>query len=220
MTKLLRPDQFPPWYDGQSINEAAFCREFLASHKLLYTENSFFTPEGRMTDVAPLKTEIYQIIEPYDVRFGKGHADEVPEATLATQVKNLGLNYSRVQVVGGKEYLDRAERAFGANGILAETPFRGLGIGQLLGGGHGHAETGREHGIDEPEGVPHTDPAFAVTLIRDELVVRIGGHGRNAFALGAGISQRFVLVDHRLKLLLGGAAIFLCVFFIHDDADG
>ena len=39
MTKRLRPDQFPPWYDGQSINEAAFCREFLASHKLLYTEN-------------------------------------------------------------------------------------------------------------------------------------------------------------------------------------
>ena len=65
MTKRLRPDQFPPWYDGQSINEAAFCREFLASHKLLYTENSFFTPEGRMTDEAPLKTEIYQIIEPY-----------------------------------------------------------------------------------------------------------------------------------------------------------
>ena len=65
MTKLLRPDQFPPWYDGQSINEAAFCREFLASHKLLYTENSFFTSEGRMTDEAPLKTEIYQIIEPY-----------------------------------------------------------------------------------------------------------------------------------------------------------
>lgn len=63
MTKRLRPDQFPPWYDGQSINEAAFCREFLASHKLLYAENSFFTPEGRMTDVAPLKTEIYQIIE-------------------------------------------------------------------------------------------------------------------------------------------------------------
>lgn len=57
MTKLLRPDQFQPWYDGQSINEAAFCREFLASHKLLYTENSFFTPEGRMTDEAPLKTK-------------------------------------------------------------------------------------------------------------------------------------------------------------------
>lgn len=55
MTKRLRPDQFPSWYDGQSINEAAFCREFLASHKLLYTENSFFTPEGRMTDEAPLK---------------------------------------------------------------------------------------------------------------------------------------------------------------------
>ena len=74
MTKRLRPDQFPPWYDGQSINEAAFCREFLASHKLLYTENSFFTPEGRMTDVAPLKTEIYQIIEPYAVAGFNDHA--------------------------------------------------------------------------------------------------------------------------------------------------
>lgn len=55
MTKRLQPDQFPPWYDRQSINEAAFCREFLASHKLLYTENSFFTPEGRMTDEGHLR---------------------------------------------------------------------------------------------------------------------------------------------------------------------
>lgn len=42
-----------------------FCQSFLASHKLLYTENSFFTVEGRMTDETPLKTKIYQILEPY-----------------------------------------------------------------------------------------------------------------------------------------------------------
>ena len=49
MTKRLRPDQFPPWYDGQSINEAAFCREFLASHKLLYTCLLYTSPSPRDT---------------------------------------------------------------------------------------------------------------------------------------------------------------------------
>lgn len=65
MTQRVQPDAFPSWYDGQSIHETAFCRVFLASHQLLYTENCFFTPEGRMTDEAPLKAEIYRLIEPY-----------------------------------------------------------------------------------------------------------------------------------------------------------
>ena len=65
MTQRVQPDAFPSWYDGQSIHETAFCRAFLTSHQLLYTENCFFTPEGRMTDEAPLKAEIYRQIEPY-----------------------------------------------------------------------------------------------------------------------------------------------------------
>ena len=107
MTKRLRPDQFPPWYDGQSINEAAFCREFLASHKLLYTENSFFTPEGRMTDVAPLKTEIYQIIEPYaSTSVPKKISNIIELLKITAHIDDFPPQTDRIHVANGTLFLD------------------------------------------------------------------------------------------------------------------
>ena len=107
MTKLLPPDQFPPWYDGQSINEAAFCREFLTSHKLLYTENSFFTPEGRMTDVAPLKTEIYQIIEPYaSTSVPKKISNIIELLKITAHIDDFPPRTDRIHVANGTLFLD------------------------------------------------------------------------------------------------------------------
>ena len=57
------PKAWPSWYDGQSINEALFCQEFLSSRKLLFTEGTFFTVNGRMVDETPLKIEIYQALK-------------------------------------------------------------------------------------------------------------------------------------------------------------
>ena len=37
---------FPAWFDGKDVNEAAFCREFLSKNKLIYADNAFFTPDG------------------------------------------------------------------------------------------------------------------------------------------------------------------------------
>ena len=107
MTKLLRPDQFPPWYDGQSINEAAFCREFLASHKLLYTENSFFTSEGRMTDEAPLKTEIYQIIEPCaSTSVPKKISNIIELLKITAHIDDFPPQTDRIHVANGTLFLD------------------------------------------------------------------------------------------------------------------
>ena len=39
---------YPVWFDGTNINEAAFCEEFLHTHKILFANNAFFTPEGRI----------------------------------------------------------------------------------------------------------------------------------------------------------------------------
>ena len=61
------PKAWPSWYDGQSINEALFCQEFLSSHKLLFTEGTFFTVNGRMVDETPLKVEIYQALKNFAV---------------------------------------------------------------------------------------------------------------------------------------------------------
>lgn len=57
--KKKQPDEIPIWFDGKSINEALFCEEFLQTHKLLFTNGAFFTPEGRITDELPLRGEIF-----------------------------------------------------------------------------------------------------------------------------------------------------------------
>ena len=48
----------PIWFDGKSINEALFCDDFLSRHKIIYTNGAFFTPDGRVTDELPLRSEI------------------------------------------------------------------------------------------------------------------------------------------------------------------
>ncbi len=106
-TKRLPPDQFPSWYDGQSINEAIFCRSFLASHKLLYTENSFFTIEGRMMDETPLKTEIYQILEPYaSTSVPKKISNIIELLKITAHVDDFPPQTDRIHVANGTLFLD------------------------------------------------------------------------------------------------------------------
>ena len=50
MKKNKQLDGMPVWFDGKSINEALFCEEFLQTHKIIFTNGAFFTPEGRVTD--------------------------------------------------------------------------------------------------------------------------------------------------------------------------
>ena len=54
------PDMnLPIWFDGQNINEALFCEEFLHERRIIFANGAFFTPDGRVTDDLPLRGEIY-----------------------------------------------------------------------------------------------------------------------------------------------------------------
>ena len=54
------PDMnLPIWFDGQNINEALFCEEFLRERRIIFANGAFFTPDGRVTDNLPLRGEIY-----------------------------------------------------------------------------------------------------------------------------------------------------------------
>ena len=45
------PDMnLPIWFDGQNINEALFCEEFLRERRIIFANGAFFTPDGRVTD--------------------------------------------------------------------------------------------------------------------------------------------------------------------------
>ena len=72
MSKKYEGLNFPAWFDGKDVNEAAFCREFLSKNKLIYADNAFFTPDGRLTDPLLLKEKIYaaspvECVEPEDL---------------------------------------------------------------------------------------------------------------------------------------------------------
>ena len=56
------PDMnLPVWFDGQNINEALFCEEFLRERRIIFANGAFFTPDGRVTDDLPLRGEIYAV---------------------------------------------------------------------------------------------------------------------------------------------------------------
>ena len=39
------PDMnLPIWFDGQNINEALFCEEFLRERRIIFANGAFFTP--------------------------------------------------------------------------------------------------------------------------------------------------------------------------------
>ena len=45
------PDMnLPIWFDGQNINEALFCEEFLRERRIIFANGAFFTPDGRVED--------------------------------------------------------------------------------------------------------------------------------------------------------------------------
>ena len=59
----LPPNQWPVWFNGRSVNEALFCRQFLISHPLAYADGAFFTVEGRVTDETVLQEQIYEMLQ-------------------------------------------------------------------------------------------------------------------------------------------------------------
>ncbi len=34
--KIVRPEDCPGWYDGKTINEAVFCRQFLCENRIAH----------------------------------------------------------------------------------------------------------------------------------------------------------------------------------------
>ena len=56
---------YPAWYDGKNINEYRFCECFLEENRLLYTEDTFFGIEGRISRIDDIKALILNEIKDY-----------------------------------------------------------------------------------------------------------------------------------------------------------
>lgn len=105
--KIERLDTWPEWFTGKTINEPLFCREFLERHRLAYTENSFFTPAGRVTDENAMRQTIYQQLEPFIVTGMSKKVDDImKDLRIKAQVTGLLPQTDRVHVQNGTVFLD------------------------------------------------------------------------------------------------------------------
>lgn len=65
ITTNIKQNTYPAWYDGKNINEYKFCECFLEENKLLYTEDTFFGIDGRISRIDDIKALILDKIKNY-----------------------------------------------------------------------------------------------------------------------------------------------------------
>ena len=100
-------DEMPIWFNGKNINEALFCEEFLQTHKILFTDGAFFTPEGRITDELPLRGEIFEALKCCAVsNIPKKISNIVELMKLAAQVEDFPPEPDRIHLSNGTLFLD------------------------------------------------------------------------------------------------------------------
>ena len=97
----------PEWVDGKKINEALFCREFLAEHPMIAVDGTFFSTEGRIADESKLKREILERIEPYATSGLSRKVQNILEALrLMCYSEPLPIQTDRIHVANGTLFLD------------------------------------------------------------------------------------------------------------------
>ena len=100
-------DGMPVWFDGKSINEALFCEEFLQTHKIIFTNGAFFTPEGRVTDELPLRGEIFEELKCCAVsNIPRKISNIVELMKLAALVEDFPPETDRIHLANGTLFLD------------------------------------------------------------------------------------------------------------------
>lgn len=107
MKNKTQLDGMPVWFDGKSINEALFCEEFLQTHKIIFTNGAFFTPEGRVTDELPLRGEIFEELKHCAVsNIPRKISNIVELMKLAALAEDFPPEPDRIHLSNGTLFLD------------------------------------------------------------------------------------------------------------------
>ena len=102
------PDMnLPVWFDGQNINEALFCEEFLQERRIIFTNRAFFTPNGRVTDDIVLRGEVYEKLKSYTISSVPQKIKNIMELLkLEAMVDDFPPQPDRIHVANGTLMLD------------------------------------------------------------------------------------------------------------------
>jgi len=107
MNQQLNMYNEPVWFDGKKINEALFCDSFLSTHKILFSNGAFFTPDGRVTDTLPLRGEIFEMLKHCAVDNIPRKISNIMEVLkLEAQVEDFPPEQDRIHLSNGTLLLD------------------------------------------------------------------------------------------------------------------
>lgn len=105
--KMNETNELPEWFDGKKVEEAAFCRAFLAEHPMICVSKTFFTKEGRICDESRLRREIYDAINPYLTTGLIKKVDSLLELLrVEAYTEDLPVQTDRIHMANGTLFLD------------------------------------------------------------------------------------------------------------------
>lgn len=95
------------WMDGQNVNEALFCEEFLRERRIIFANRAFFTPDGRVTDDIFLRSKVYEKLKNYTVSNVPQKIKNIMELLkLEAMVEDFPPQPDRIHVANGTLMLD------------------------------------------------------------------------------------------------------------------
>ena len=130
------PDMnLPVWFDGQNMNEALFCEEFLQERRIIFANGAFFTPDGRVTDDLPLRGEIYEKLKFCAVNNIPRKITNILEVMkLAAHVEDFAPEADRIHLANGTLKLDGSFTEGSTIEISCDGPLRAPYTCYLQGG--------------------------------------------------------------------------------------
>ena len=103
----IKPGNWPDWFNGKTISEPIFCREFLRNHHLAYTENAFFTQDGKLADPNILRSQIYRLLEQHITSSVSNKIDNIMSVLrYSAQIDDLLPQTDRIHLQNGTLFLN------------------------------------------------------------------------------------------------------------------
>lgn len=97
----------PVWFDGQKINEALFCSEFIKDFPMVSINDAFFTVNGIVRDEGKLRQKIYNRIKPYiTTGISKKVSNLIEVLRLECTISSLPIYVDRIHVKNGTYFLN------------------------------------------------------------------------------------------------------------------
>ena len=99
---------YPVWFDGTNINEAAFCEEFLHTHKIFFCQQCIFSlQKGGSQMICPFVEKYFESLKHYAINNVPRKVTNILEVMkLAAYIEDFPPEANKIHLANGTLYID------------------------------------------------------------------------------------------------------------------